>query len=47
VLTGRDPEGTPWYRIHVGRFTTSAEAQRFAARFNVREGEKAIAVEGP
>lgn len=47
VLTGKDPEGVLWYRIHVGRFATSAEAQRFATRFNVREGEKAIAVEGP
>ena len=47
VLAGRDPAGTAWYRIHVGRFATSAEAQRFAARFNAREGEKSIAVEGP
>jgi len=47
VIPFKDPSGTTWYRIRLGRFQALSAAQEFAAKFNRRENESAIAVEVP
>ncbi len=47
VVPFTDASGTTWFRIRLGRFQALAAAQSFAARFNLREHENAIAVEVP
>lgn len=47
VVPFKDPSGTAWFRIRLGRFQTLLAAQSFAAKFNLREHETAIAVEVP
>lgn len=47
VVPFTDGTGTTWFRIRLGRFQALAAAQSFAAKFNLREHENAIAVEVP
>ncbi len=47
VVSFADGAGFTWYRIRLGRFSSLAEAQSFAAKFNNREHEQAITVEVP
>ena len=42
VVSFADGAGITWYRIRLGRFSSLAEAQSFATKFNNREHEQAI-----